>query len=286
MDENKGSLDMNGIIETYIIPWGVRIVGALLFFIVLWMIAGWIQSMVTKALNKSKMDRTLSVFFSGAVKWLVLLLGALGALSIFGVETTSFAAVIGAAGLAIGLAFQGSLSNLAAGVMLLIFRPFKVGDVITACGVTAKVTAISLFTTDVDTVDNRRFILPNSSVFGSTIENISFHATRRVDVAVGCDYGADLEETRRALTKAAESIEKGLKDPAPAVVLTGLGASSVDWSVRVWVNASDFWPVKESLTQAVKNHLDEAGIGIPFPQMDVHVDDVFVQAFHAKKEEK
>ena len=151
---------------------------------------------------------------------------------------------------------------------------YKVGDVVTVSGTTGKVDEVELFTTTLDTPDNRRFIIPNSAIFGSTIENITFHPRRRVDVAVGVSYSADIDKTRQVLIAAANSIEKTLDDPEKVIMLTGLGASSVDWVVRVWANTSDFWGVKEDLTRAIKMHLDEAGISIPFPQMDIHLDKI------------
>lgn len=155
--------------------------------------------------------------------------------------------------------------------MLLIFRPFKVGDVVSVSGVTGTVCEIDLFVTTFDTPDNRRIIVPNGSIFGSTIENISHHTTRRVDVAVGSDYGADIDTTREVLLQAAANVEHAHTDPPPSVVLSELGASSIDWTVRVWVDAANYWAVKDALTRAVKYALDQANIGIPFPQMDVHV---------------
>ena len=156
--------------------------------------------------------------------------------------------------------------------MLLTFRPFKVGDVVSAGGTTGKVFEIGLFTTIFDTPDNRRIIVPNNEIFGGTIENVSHHATRRVAVSVGTDYGADIDKAREVMLAAAKATENVLGDPEPAVVLTGLGGSSIDWSVRVWVNAADYWGVMDALTRNVKVALDDAEIGIPFPQMDVHID--------------
>jgi len=255
-----------------IVDYGTRIIGVLVLLFVAWIIAGWLSRMVNRAMSKAQVDETLTRFVGHLVRWLVILLAVLACLGVFGVQTTSFAAVIGAAGLAVGLAFQGTLSNFAAGVMLLVFRPFSVGDVINAAGVLGKVQAIELFTVAIDTFDNRRIIIPNSAVFGSTIENISHHPTRRADVDVGTDYTADIDQTREVLMAAAKSVEGGLEDPAPDVFLAGLGASSVDWSVRVWCNSGDFGAVKQATTRAVKKALDDAGIGIPFPQMDVHLD--------------
>ena len=255
-----------------IIKYGTSTLLVLVFLIVGLMIAGWAGRVAKSALLRAKLEETLAIFFGKMVRWLVLLAVIMGCLGRFGIDMTSFAAVLAAAGFAVGMALQGSLGNFAAGVMLLIFRPFKVGHVVNTGGVVGKVVEIGVFTTVFDTPDNRRIIVPNGSVFGGTIENISFHATRRVDVEVGTDYGADLDETRKVLLAAAKSVSAGLADPEPAIVLAGLGGSSIDWVVRLWVNAADFWPAKDALTRAVKMHLDDAGIGIPFPQMDVHMD--------------
>ena len=260
--------------ETWILvtQYATRAVGVLVLLFVGWIVASWVGSIVRRSCDRAKIDLTLGKFFAKMARWSILILVILACLGVFGVNTTSFAAVLAAAGLAVGLALQGSLSNFAAGVMLLIFRPFKVGDVVSVSGETGKVDEIELFTTTLDTPDNRRLILPNSAVFGSTIENISYHSTRRIAVAVGTDYGADLDKTRSVLEEAAKAVPDILSDPAPQVVLSELGASSIDWQVRVWCNSADFWPVTESTTRAVKIALDKAGIGIPFPQMDVHVD--------------
>ncbi len=234
-------------------------------------IASWIGGIVRLSLSRMKVDPTLTKFAAKLARWSILLLAILACLGTFGVETTSFAAVIGAAGFAVGLAFQGTLSNFAAGAMLLVFRPFKVGDVVDVGGELGIVDEIELFTTALDTFDNRRIIIPNSSVFGSTIENITYHARRRVDVAVGTAYEADLDQTRATLEYAISQTEGQLSDHEPQVVLDGLGASSVDWQVRVWAPTDKFLDVKQALTRSVKIHLDQAGIGIPYPQMDVHL---------------
>ena len=251
---------------------GLKVIGVLVLLAGAWLLSRWARRAVEKSLVKTRMDLTLTKFFANISAWLILLLVVLACLGIFGVETTSFAAVIGAAGLAVGLAFQGTLSNFAAGVMLLTFRPFKVGDAVKVAGETGLIHEIDLFMTKMDTFDNRRIILPNSKVFGNTIETITFHPRRRVDVNVGVDYAADLDRTRAVLEAAAASVEGRLDDPPVQVVLDGLGASSVDWSVRVWTPTPDFLAVKQATIRAVKQHLDDAGIGIPFPQMDIHLD--------------
>lgn len=269
--------DIPGFIEEntpLIVDYATRLAGVVVLIIIGLIIAGWAGRITTRALDRSKMDITLSKFFGRAVRWAVLVMVALAILGIFGIPTASFAVVIGAAGLAIGLAFQGTLSNFAAGVMLLIFRPFKVGDVVNIAGVLGKVDEIQVFTTTMDTFDNRRFIIPNSNIFGSTIENITFHEKRRVDVNVGTDYGADLKETREVLETAARSVQGRLQNEDIMVWLDSLGDSAISWQVRVWCPTSDFGAVKQALTRDVKDALDKAGIGIPFPQQDVHMHQV------------
>lgn len=256
-----------------------RIIGLFLLVIAIWVVAGWAKRLVGKSLGKTRIDVTLTKFFSNLARYAVLIVGLITCLTVFGIDITTFAAVIGAAGLAIGLALQGTLSNFSAGVMLLFFRPFKVGDVVSVGGITAAVNEISLFTTSFDTMDNRHYIVPNSEIYGSTIENITHYPKRRVEVNVGTDYSADLKQTREVLLQAAQNVEGRLEDPAPDVYLNELGGSSIDWTVRVWVenNMPTYLGVKEALTYGVKNALDEAGIGIPFPQMDVHLDGVIEQ---------
>lgn len=251
--------------------YGGKVVVALVVLFVGWLVAGWVGGAARKALAKARIDETLSKFLAKTARWAVLLLVILACLSVFGVETTSFAAVLGSAGIAIGLAFQGTLGNFASGIMLLMFRPFQVGDVVTVDGITGKVDEIELFTTTIDTFDNRRFIIPNGKVFGATIENITYHDIRRADVAVGVDYTADIDHTREILTQAAHDVPGALKAPEPAVILLDLGESCVNWSVRVWAKTVEFGTVKQAATRAVKLALDQANIEIPFPQMDVHV---------------
>lgn len=251
--------------------YGMRIGLAMIILFLALTIASWVASTVKSSLARMRFDPTLSKFLAKLARWSVLLTAAIGCFTTFGGDVTAFAAILGAAGFAVGLAFQGTLSNFASGAMLLIFRPFKVGDVINVAGQLGKVDEIELFTTTIDTFDNRRIILPNNSVFGSTIENITYHAKRRVDVSVGTAYDADIDQTRRTLEAAAAQTEGALTDPEPAVVLDALGASSIDWVVRVWAPTSDYSAVKQSLLRSVKIHLDQVGIGIPYPQMDLHI---------------
>ncbi|MCB9650551.1 MAG: mechanosensitive ion channel family protein [Deltaproteobacteria bacterium] len=269
--------DLDPALITMATDYVTRIVGVVVALFIALIVAGWIRRLVLKATEKAKVDITLGKFFANAARYAVLTLAVIACLGVFGIETTSFAAVIGAAGLAIGLAFQGSLSNLASGVMLLMFRPFKVGDVVKTAGEIGKVDEIELFTTRLITPDNRMIIIPNSAVFGGTIENITFFDTRRVDVDVGTVYSADLDATRKVLEDAVAAVEH-LPEPAPQVFLDVLGDSAILWKVRVWTNTPDYWAVREKLTRAIKTKLDAAGIGIPFPQMDVHLDPQLVDA--------
>lgn len=261
--------------DTWILLWdsvGWPITKAVILIILVLLVAGWVSKITGKAVRKAKVEETLARFLSNLARYIVLIAGGVAILGVFGIPTASFAALIAAVGFAIGMAMSGMLGNIASGVMLLLFRPFKVGDVVSAGGTTGKIFEIGLFTTIFDTPDNRRIIVPNNEIFGGTIENISHHATRRVSVDVGTDYGADIDKAREVMLAAASGTENVLTDPGPAVVLTGLGGSSIDWSVRVWVNAADYWAVMDQLTRNVKVALDQAEIGIPFPQMDVHID--------------
>ncbi len=253
--------------------YGIPAIIAIVMLIVGYFIAALLARLCSTPV-RSRVDETLGRFVGKLVFYLLMVCVILGVLQYFGIGITSFAAVLAAAGFAVGLAFQGTLSNFAAGVLLLVFRPFKVGDVINAAGITAKVFEIDLFTTTFDTPDNRRIIVPNTAIASGTIENITHHRHRRVDVSVGVDYSASIQKTRETLTVAAESIKQFLVEGEGRgyqVALGDLGDSAVGWTVRFWTKAADFGTAKEALTAAVKNHLDDAGIGIPYPQMDVHL---------------
>lgn len=255
-----------------VLPFLMNIIGALVLLFATFIVAKWAQRATARSIERSNLDPALGKFFASMARYLVLILGVLAILSIFGISVASFAAILAAAGFAIGMALQGTLSHFAAGVMLLVFRPFSIGDFVTVADVSGTVKEIGLFSTLIDTTDNRRVIVPNGSISGSTIENVTHHDTRRVDVAVGTDYDSDLQETRAVLESAAKSVEGGLSDPAPQVYLSELGGSSIDWSVRVWTKTPDYWAVRERLTNDIKVGLDAKGIGIPYPQMDLHLD--------------
>ena len=246
----------------------LKLIGVVILIIIGFVVAKAIRKLVSRATQKAKIEDTISSFIARVAYWAVIILVALACLSIFGVETTSVAAVIGAAGLAIGLAFQGTLSNFAAGFMLVIFRPFKVGDTIVVEGHTGKVVEIDFFETIVNTPDMRRVIIPNSKIYGSTIQNITANPMRRIEVQVGVAYDADIEQTRKVLEDAC-NIEGRLEDPASAVIMKKLDDSAVLWECRVWCKTPDFFATQERLVVSIKKKLDEAGIDIPFPQVTV-----------------
>lgn len=258
--------------------WGLKVVGVLIILFAAWVIGGWSRKKLKAIFEKKNFDSTLSSFFSNLARYAIIVGAVLGCLGVFGIQTASFAAVIAAAGLAVGLAFQGTLSNFASGVMLLVFRPFKVGDWVKVDGEVGAVKEIELFTSHLSTPDNRLIIIPNSKVFGSKIENITFFEKRRVDIPVGVDYSADVDETRKALDVAVKNVEKQIEEPAPQVFLKELGDSSVNWVVRVWCKTEDYWDVYQSIIRECKKALDAAEISIPFPQMDVHLDDPVIKA--------
>ena len=248
-----------------------KAVAALALFVVGLIVARVIAGTVGRALRRAKVDAMLASFLAKMLRYALLALVLVVALGVLGIPVTGFAALLAAAGFAVGMALSGTLGHFAAGVMLLIFRPFKVGDVVNLAGYTAKVHEIELFQTHLNTFDNRRIIIPNTQVFDGTIENLTHHATRRVDVKVGVSYDADLDATRAALEDAVAATAGTLAEPPPVIYLDGLGGSSVDYTVRVWAATADYWPVRERLTAEVKRALDAADINIPYPQMDVHL---------------
>ena len=258
--------------------YGFEALIVLIILLVAWVIAGWVGGTLSRALRKAHIEETLALFFGKLVRWGILILAALACLQRFGINTASFAAVMAAAGFAIGLAFQGTLSNFSAGVMLLIFRPFKVGDFINVSGNSGSVREIDLFTTAIDTLDNRRIILPNGKVFGEVIENVTFNEERRVDVDVGVHYKEDLDQTRAVLLQSARGVLNRLAHKEPEIVLVGLNSSSVDYQIRIWGHPKDYWQIREDALVAAKKGLDAAGITIPFPQLDVHLQRVEAEA--------
>ena len=256
--------------------WGIldamaRIITAIVILVVGWLVAKLLKGLVARVMERAKADATLVSFVSHLTYVALMVFVIIAALSRLGVQTTSFIAVVGAAGLAIGLALQGSLANFAAGVLLMIFRPIKAGDFVEVAGVTGKVDEIEIFTTTLTTPDNKKAIIPNAKVTGDNIINYTALGTRRVDMVVGVSYEADLKQAKQVLTDVLTSDERILDDPAPTVAVSELGDSSVNFVVRPWVQAADYWDVYFDTMQAAKERLDAEGISIPFPQTDVHL---------------
>lgn len=252
--------------------YGLNVVGAVVILIVGWMAAGWIRKGIFKALGKvPNMDTTLQPFLANIVKWIVLAFVIVAVLNQFGVETTSIIAVLGAAGLAIGLALQGTLSNVASGVMLLLLRPFKMGDFVTAGPVSGTVMEIGLFTTQFKTGDGIYVVAPNSQVWGSTITNFSRNDTRRIDILMGVSYGDDIDLAQKTLMAIMENEPRVKKDPEPMTMVMSLGDSSVNINMRCWVATADYWGALFDMQKKAKIDIEAAGCSIPFPQRDVHL---------------
>ena len=249
-------------------------VGFVLILLIGRWIAGRVRSTIRSGLDRPNLDRTLVKFAGNFSYYAIFILAAFMGLQTLGVETASFVAVLAAAGFAVGLALQGTLANFAAGILMLVFRPFNVGDYIEAGGEEGFVKDLQLFYTKMDTRSNRRIIVPNAAIFGSTIRNITFHEGIRIGCAVGTDYPADIDATREILLEAARTIDDRIKEKGEQAALVELGGSSINWDVRIWCKPDDRVRLKQELTRAVKYHLDEAEIGIPYPQMDVHLDRV------------
>ena len=258
----------------YGIEYSVRIMGAIAIFIIGKWIAKKIANFVGSLLDRGHVDVTLKAFIMSIINILLLIVVILAAVKNLGVDTTSFIAILGAAGLAIGLALQGTLGNIGSGVILILFRPFEVGNTISAGGETGTVESISLFNTTLLTPDNKVILIPNSTVAGGSITNFSKKSTRRVDFVFGIGYDDDLKLAKSTLQKIVDEDSRILKDPASFIGVGELGDSSVNFTVRVWVKAEDYWGVHFDTNEKVKLTFDEKGISMPYPQMDVHLDPV------------
>ncbi len=263
---------INATTMRMIIDYGSQALLAIVVLVVGWILSRWMGAFVAKRMEKiTHGDVTLANVFGRVIRVTGMILTILVVLSQFGVQTTTLVAVLGAAGLTIGLALQGTLSNVAAGVMLIIFRPFKVGDVIDAGGALGKVLDIGLFITQLNTPDNVRIYLPNSNVWGNQIKNIVANDTRRLDMVFGISYGDDMDKAKAIAKEILAADARILADPAPTIVIGELGDSSVNLFVRPWVKTAEYWDVKWTMIQAIKKAFDERGITIPFPQRDVHL---------------
>lgn len=259
------------MIKQLIAQYGMQIVGALITLIVGLWLAKMLSRILSKALKKKEIDETLRKFFVSLFKSALIIFVLISVAAQIGIETTSFVAIIGAAGLAIGFALQGSLSNFAAGIMLIIFRPFKAGEFIEAGGVTGSVEQVGIFITILNTPDNKKIFVPNSKLTGDNIINYSANDTRRVDMVFGIGYGDDIDKAKSVINSILENDTRILKEPAPQIVVSELADSSVNFNVRPWVNSSDYWGVYFDVMERVKKKFDEQKISIPFPQRDVHV---------------
>lgn len=265
------NLDINELVSNYVIPWGLNIFFALLIFIIGKVVVSIIISVLKKVLSKTKMDDILLNFVTSIIKTILILFVVIASLNQLGVDTTSLIALLGAAGLAVGLALQGSLQNFAAGVMLLVFRPFKSGDFIEAGGVAGIVESISIFSTIMRTGDNKEVIVPNGAIYGGSITNYSARETRRIDLVFGIGYDDNMKQAKEIMENIINADERILKDPETLIAVSELADSSVNFVVRPWVKSGDYWAVKFDLTEKIKLAFDEQGISIPYPQMDVHL---------------
>ncbi len=272
MDINFAKL-LAGATE-YLTQYGLSVIGAIALLIVGRIVAAWGRGISRRALTKADVDPTLVAFFAKAIYYLILIVVLIAVLGLFGVQTTSLIAVLGAAGLAVGLALQGTLSNFAAGVMLLIFRPFKLDDFVDIGGTMGSVVEIGLFSTTLKTPDNVKIVVPNSSVWGGTISNFNGYDTRRIDLVIGISYDDNIQTAMDTIRKIVTSDERVMADPALQIAVSNLGDSSVDLVVRPWCQGSDYWDLRFDLTKKLKEGLEAAGCSIPYPQQDVYMHQV------------
>ncbi|WP_457643178.1 mechanosensitive ion channel family protein [Persephonella sp.] len=263
-------MELSGLIDTAI-SWGIRIAGAILVFIIGKWVAQKITNLVEKFMERSAVEPTLLKFLRSLTYIVLMILVIIAALGTLGVQTTSFVAILGAATLAVGLALQSNLSNFGAGAVLLMFKPFKVGDFVEAGGAMGTIEEIGIFHTKMKTGDNKLIIIPNSNIIGNNITNFSAKDTRRIDLVIGVGYEDDLKKVKEELWNIINADERILKEPAPTIAVSELADSSVNFVVRPWVKSSDYWPVYFDLLETIKTRFDEVGISIPYPQMDVHL---------------
>jgi small conductance mechanosensitive channel len=274
MDANSVTGTINQVVEAsaaLVSTWGIRVLGAIVVLIVGRWIAGVIRRGVHAGLERGRVDGALIPFVSSAAYYLVLAIVIISVLNLFGIETTSLIAVLGAAGLAIGLALQGTLSNFAAGTMLLLFRPFRPGDYVEVAGQSGGVAEIGIFTTTLNTPDNVRITIPNSAVYGSVIKNYAVNGTRRVDMVMAIAYADDVGRAIDTITRVVRNDKRVLNDPELVVAVGELTDSAVNIVVRPWCNVDDYLSLKFDLTRELKQALEAAGCSIPFPQRVVHV---------------
>jgi len=266
------SIDLQAIATKYLYPWAINMGLALLIFIAGRYVTKILVGITRKVLTNAGVESILVNFVSSIVNWLLLLIVIIAAISYLGINTNSLIALIGAAGLAIGLSLQDSLKNFAAGVMLITFRPFKEGEFVEAGGTAGTVEKITIFSSTFRTPDNKEVIIPNAAIYSGVITNYSAKDTRRIDMVFGISYGDDIKKAKELIEKVIQDETRVLKDPVPVVAVGELADSSVNFVVRPWVKTSDYWDVRFDITEKIKIAFDEYGISIPFPQMDVHMD--------------
>jgi small conductance mechanosensitive channel len=250
---------------------GIKVATAVGIFLVGKFAVRLVVSAIAKVMQKQQVDKTLETFICNLVRTALMIVVVIAAIGAVGIQTTSFIAIFGAAGLAVGLALQGSLSNFASGVLIVLFRPYRVGDWIEAAGISGSVEQVQILTTILKTGDNKQIIVPNSQIMDSIITNYSANDTRRVDMVVGVSYGDDLDQVRKTLKDILAVEDRILPEPAPTIAVSALADSSVNFVVRPWVKTSDYWGVMFDLTEAIKKRFDKEGISFPFPQQDVHL---------------
>ena len=255
----------------FITTYGIKIIGAILILVLGRIAAGIGRKIVKRLLEKAKTEPAIVSFVGSLTYILILVFAVLATLAKFGIQTASFVAIIGAAGLAIGFALQGSLSNFAAGILILVLRPFRVDDYILGAGESGTVKKIQLFTTELATPDNIKVMVPNSKLFGDVIKNVTAYDTRRVDLVIGIGYSSDIQKAYDVMMDIITKDERILPEPAPQIAVSELADSSVNFVVRPWVKKEDYWPVKFELTRKIKEAFDKNNIEIPFPQQTVHV---------------
>jgi len=251
--------------------YGLRVIAAIIILIVGRWVALGVARLIKRVMLKGQADATLVSFVRNLSYVVLLAFVIIAALNQLGIQTASFIAIIGAAGLAIGLALQGSLANFAAGVLMLIFKPFKVGDYIEGAGIAGTVEIIEIFTTQLKTPDNKTVIIPNAKITGDNITNYTVKGTRRVDLVFGIGYGDDIDKARSIIKGIIDVDDRVIKDPEPMIVVSELGDSSVNFAVRAWTSVNDYWSFYFDTTEKVKKQFDAQGINIPFPQRDVHL---------------
>ena len=257
--------------QDLVAQYGLKVLAALAILVIGRWVAKGLRRMVRRMLERGNTDPMIVGFVSSIAYVALMAFVIVAALSQLGIQTTSFIAILGAAGLAIGLALQGSLANFAAGFLMIVFRPFKVGDFIEAAGIAGSVEAIEIFTTTLKTPDNKIIIVPNAKISGDNIINYSAQERRRVDLTVGASYDADIRKVRDVLEGIVADDKRIHTDPAPFIAVSELADNSVNFVVRVWTDTAEYWNVYFNMTEQVKLRFDEAGIGIPYPQRDVHV---------------